>query len=168
MYRIDDEKNANRQVQTYLRELSYAYGDLPQITVDGIYGEETKKAVHAFQNKFGLTATGEVDLATFNLLYEESVGAREERAGQSELLSASVFPLQKGDSGSEVRILQSVIGELLGLRIPFDGFYGRATEDGVRAFQRKYQYPPSGIVDRKLWNRIAKEYRLLTENKKSP
>ncbi len=167
MYRIDSKADANRQVQTYLLELAHAYSGLPKLTVDGIYGEETREAVRAFQRAFELPITGEVDDITFSRLYEEFAHAREERLAESELLPASVFPLQMGDSGSYVRILQSVIGEISGLHIPSDGFYGRATEDSVRAFQRRYQYTPDGTVSRRLWNRIAQEYRVITKQKNS-
>ena len=49
MYKIDAEREAIRQIQIYLSELSYFYGDLPHLTVDGIFGEETAEAVRAFQ-----------------------------------------------------------------------------------------------------------------------
>ena len=131
--------------------------------VDGIYGKKTAEAVSAFQEKYGLAATGEVDDATFHLLFEKFEEAREERTGESELIPAVVFPLQMGDSGSYVRILQSVLDELLGIHIPKDGFFGRATEDGIRALQRRYRLPGDGRVTRALWGRIVKEYRRLTE-----
>ena len=118
MYRIDTEKEATRQVQTYILELSHAFEELPHLTVDGIYGKETADAVRAFQNKWGLAVTGEVDDATFLLLFEQFSLARDERLGESELIPAVVFPLQMGSSGSHVRILQSTLDELLGARIP--------------------------------------------------
>ena len=163
MYRIDTKAEATRQVQTYLLELFYAEEDLLHVTVDGIYGKETADAVSAFQRKHGLAVTGEVDDATFLLLFEKFEEAREERTGESELIPAVVFPLQMGDSGSYVRILQSVLDELLGIHIPKDGFFGKATEDGIRALQRRYRLPIDGRVTRALWGRIAKEYRKLTE-----
>lgn len=159
MYRIDTEKEATRQVQTYLLELSHADGSLPRITVDGIYGKETAEAVRAFQGKWGLAVTGEVDDATFILLFEKFETAREERLGESELIPAIVFPLQIGDSGSHVRILQSTLDEVLGTHIPKDGFFGKATEDGVRTLQKRYGLPLNGTVTRSLWGRIAKDYR---------
>ncbi len=163
MYRIDTKAEATRQVQTYLLELFYAEEDLLHVTVDGIYGKETADAVSAFQRKHGLAVTGEVDDATFLLLYESYEAAREERTGESELIPAVVFPLQMGDSGSYVRILQSVLDELLGIHIPKDGFFGKATEDGIRVLQKRYGMSGNGKVSRGLWRRIAKDYRALTE-----
>ena len=168
MYRIDTEKEATRQVQTYLSELSHADKSLPRITVDGIYGKETAEAVRAFQGKWGLAVTGEVDDATFLLLFQKFEAAREERIGESELIPAIVFPLQMGDSGSHVRILQSTLDEILGTRIPKDGFFGKATEDGVRSLQRHYGLLSDGTVNRALWVRIAKDYRTRVKEKFSP
>lgn len=165
MYRIDTAKEATKQVQLYLLELSHLYRDLPHLTVDGIYGKETAEAVHAFQTKFGLSPTGEADAATFALLFEEFHAAREERVGESELIPAIAFPFQMGDSGSHVRILQSAVDEVLDAHIPKDGFFGRATEDAVRTLQRRYSLPPDGKVNRALWQRIAKEYRGRIEEK---
>ncbi len=159
MYKIDTEREAVRQIQSYLSELSYFYGDLPHLTVDGIFGEETAEAVRAFQAKLGLTVTGEADPATFALLFEKFKAAREERLGASPLIPAIAFPMRMGDSGSHVRILQSALDEVLGTHIPKDGFFGRATEDGVRALQRQYLLPADGRVDRSLWQRIAASYR---------
>lgn len=168
MYKIDAEREAIRQIQIYLLELSYFYGDLPHLTVDGIFGEETAEAVRAFQGKFGLTVTGEADPSTFALLFEEFEAAREERLGASQLIPAAAFPLRMGDSGSHVRILQSTLDEVLGTHIPKDGFFGRATEDGVRALQRRYLLPADGKVDRSLWQRIAANYRERIAEKFSP
>lgn len=165
MYRIDTEKEATRQVQTYLLELSYFYDELPHLTVDGIYGEETRRAVRAFQEKFGVPTTGEVDSPTFTLLFEEFTAARDERLGESELIPGVAFPLQMGDSGSHVSILQSAVDEVLGTHIPKDGFFGRATEDGIRTLQRRYSLPPDGRVSRLLWRRIAAQYKRLIQEK---
>lgn len=165
MYRIDTKKEAVRQVQTYLLELSHAFEEIPHLTVDGIYGEETAEAVRALQGKWGLAVTGEVDDATFLLLFEQFALAREERLGESELIPAIVFPLQMGDSGSHVRILQSTLDEILGTRIPKDGFFGKATEDGIRSLQRRYGLRSDGIVDRGLWGRISQDYRSQVKGK---
>ena len=71
IYRIDKEAEAIAQVQTYLRALSYRHEEIAHVGVDGIYGEETREAVRAFQLLYGLEATGSVDMKTFLLLYEE-------------------------------------------------------------------------------------------------
>ena len=71
VYRIDREEEAIAEVQRYLRAVSYLYGEVPHVGIDGIYGKETKDAVRAFQFLFALKETGIVDDLTFKRLYNE-------------------------------------------------------------------------------------------------
>ena len=69
IYRIDREEEAIAEVQRYLRAVSYKHEEVPHVGIDGIYGEETARAVLAFQELFDLPATGRTDSETFALLY---------------------------------------------------------------------------------------------------
>ena len=71
IYRIDREEEAIREVQRYLRAVSYRHASIPHVGVDGIYGEQTREAVRAFQLLFSLDETGVVDMNTFSRLYRE-------------------------------------------------------------------------------------------------
>lgn len=71
VYRIDREEEAIREVQRYLRAVSYRQNSVPHIGVDGIFGEETREALRAFQLLFSLSPTGEADAETFSVLYRE-------------------------------------------------------------------------------------------------
>ena len=57
--------NAVRTIQSQLLNISKNYPLIPKIAVDGIYGNETTKAVEIFQSTFGLPQTGMVDYATW-------------------------------------------------------------------------------------------------------
>ncbi len=57
-------------LQTYLSTIARTYPEIPEITVDGIFGSATRNAVIAYQNRFGLTADGIVGLRTW-----ESIGS---------------------------------------------------------------------------------------------
>ena len=72
MYRIEDKEKAITAIQRYLLIISQVNRFLPHITVDGVYGKETKEAVTIFQTLNGLEASGEVDFATFELLSVEA------------------------------------------------------------------------------------------------
>ena len=159
MYRINEKSEAVREIQTYLRELSRRFDEIPVIHIDGIYGEETREAVRAFQKMAGIPETGDSDYETFTLLFRLYETVKNERIGESELIPAAAFPLRMGDSGSYVRILQSVLGEVLTLTLPADGFYGRTTEDAVRLAEGRYRVPLSGNVSRLLWQMLAADYR---------
>ena len=54
-----------RQLQQQLARISKTYPAIPTVTVDGIYGNETRKAVEKFQEVFGLPVTGTVDYLTW-------------------------------------------------------------------------------------------------------
>ena len=71
-YRIDREEEAIAEVQRYLRALSYTERDIPHVGIDGIYGDETRAAVRAFQILLSLEETGITDLETFNALYRRA------------------------------------------------------------------------------------------------
>ena len=47
---------------------------IPRIAVDGIYGEDTQKAVEVFQDIFNLPVTGIVDYRTWYKIQEIYVG----------------------------------------------------------------------------------------------
>ena len=57
--------NAVRTIQNQLVNISKNYPLIPKVAVDGIYGNETTKAVEIFQSTFGLPQTGMVDYATW-------------------------------------------------------------------------------------------------------
>jgi len=64
-----------RQIQEQLNVISDVYSAIPEIDlVDGIYGEETKDTVQAFQSVFGLPETGIVDYRTWYKIQEIYVG----------------------------------------------------------------------------------------------
>ena len=164
MYRIDIKSDAIREIHTYLRELEDKEGITPKLSVDGVYGEETRRSVGAFQKREGLTETGEVDKETFDLLFAAYIASLAATSEESVLIPAAFFPLRMGDSGSFVRILQSVLNEVLSAHIPGDGFFGRATENGVREAEVRYGLSPSGSVSRALWLKLSHDYgRMLLE-----
>lgn len=71
--------------------------------------------------------------------------------------------LDIGSSGSKVRQIQeqlNLIGEfysLIPVLIP-DGIYGERTADAVRAFQKIFRLPQTGIVDYPTWYKISDMY----------
>ena len=73
VYRIDRNEEAVREVQRYLRAVSYRHKEVPHIGIDGIFGEETREALRAFQRRFSLPPTGVADSESFRLLYREFI-----------------------------------------------------------------------------------------------
>ena len=50
------------------------YPEIPPVTMDGVFGADTRAAVTAFQRKDGLVPDGIVGLNTWNALYETFIG----------------------------------------------------------------------------------------------
>lgn len=55
-----------RLMQEYLRRISQGYSGIPTVTADGVFGPATRRAVTAFQNRFGLTADGIIGRNTWD------------------------------------------------------------------------------------------------------
>ena len=62
------------QMQNQLNVISRGYPLIPKVSEDGIYGENTAKAVMIFQQIFGLPETGVVDFTTWYKISEVYVG----------------------------------------------------------------------------------------------
>lgn len=54
-----------RTIQDQLVAIRKTYSNIPELIIDGIYGEDTYAAVKKFQEIFGLPATGDVDYRTW-------------------------------------------------------------------------------------------------------
>lgn len=63
-----------QQVQEQLNVIAGVYTAIPQITADGIFGEQTAEAVRQFQRIFNLPVTGIIDFATWYRISHIYVG----------------------------------------------------------------------------------------------
>ena len=61
-------------LQYMLSVLSEYIPEIPNLTIDGIYGSETRNAVLAAQRRFELPQTGDVDFATWDEIYDQFSG----------------------------------------------------------------------------------------------
>jgi len=94
--RIGARGQSVRQLQFMLRVLSEYINDIPPVTEDGIFGQQTQNAVIAFQRFAGLTPDGIVGPATWSALYDRASSI----AGVGKNLSPQYpgSPLRLGDS----------------------------------------------------------------------
>ena len=104
--------------------------------LDGTFGLSTEAAVKAFQQSRGLLVDGRVGPETWGQLVEAGY-----RPGDRTLyLRARHF------RGDDVRSLQRRLNALGFDAGREDGIFGRATDDGLREFQRNVGHEPDGIV----------------------
>ena len=164
MYDIRDTSAALRLLQTYLLEISYATEGLPHISIDGVAGEETTRAIRLFQEQNGLPTTGFADYATWEEILRHYGNALRARVAVPVLLPPDSLPLSLRDTGSEVLILQTLLTALRERypnlpRVAPSGRYDAETAHAVRVYQGHHSLPPSGITDDKTWQILTGEYR---------
>jgi peptidoglycan hydrolase-like protein with peptidoglycan-binding domain len=82
-----------RHLQYMLSVLAAYINEIPQISVDGIYGAETERAVLAAQRWFGLPQTGVVDATTWDEIYDQFSGIE-----NTTLRNAEQFPQNTGST----------------------------------------------------------------------
>ena len=158
--RYETEKDAIRNLQKYLRQLSYIDSDIIAVPIDSVFGSTTSDSVKSFQS-------GIADKETWDAIYNaylESLNA------YSPPLSLPVFPrtpdryeLTLGDEYLAVNILKLILNEL---RVIYDTFlplkpnviYDEATQNNVLEFQRINSLPMTGNVDKDTWDSIVTAY----------
>ncbi|WP_346668349.1 peptidoglycan-binding protein [uncultured Subdoligranulum sp.] len=163
---------AVRAVQYYLRRLSAYYSDIPSVTVDGVFGAATTRAVKAWQTRAGLTADGVVGQLTWNSLYSAAQALADSGpVVRSSSLPAPASTLQPGDSGASVLRLDRLL-LFLGQWLPEINFLGSTTpNDGysddlaitVRSAQRYFGLPETGEVSPADWEVFLRAARALAE-----
>ena len=153
-------------IQVELNRISQNYPAIPKISpVDGIFGEGTKNAVIAFQNRFGLNPDGIAGRATWNELYRvyrDIVRSELLLAQQDIPLAWNGETLRVGSRGERVRLLQeylNTVGSVWEIpQVPVTGYFGDSTRNAVRLFQDLFNLPPDGIVGRQTWDALTSLY----------
>ena len=153
-------------LQYYLDFLGFFYDTLPDITVDGIFGEETRNAVLAFQQQFGLPQDGIVGRQTWYRLQDEYVAVLRALPSEYSSYSSLLYPgyyITTGATGKVVEQLQTFINTIARNNssvpaVTVDGVFGTATQNAVRAIQRLVGQNPTGAVGPLTWNAIVNLY----------
>ena len=163
-----------RTIQMQLNRIRQNYPSIPAITaLDGIFGDETRAAVQAFQRIFNLSPDGVVGKSTWyriSYIYVAVKKLAELRSeGENPQYDDETFPgiLRRGSRGESVENLQFYLRTVAAFN-PFiqtidqDGFFGIETENAVRAFQSAYQLSSDGVVGSATWSRLLRVYNDVT------
>ena len=109
-----------KQTQIQLSALGYQPG-----TADGLLGEDTKKAIHAFQKSQKLSATGQASVGLLAALKSAIIQQKSNDAKQAQAQRAQVEKIQR-----RLQALGYNIGQI-------DGELGPATESAIKTFQER-------------------------------
>ncbi len=159
--------DAVRNLQRYLRRLSYENNDILPVPIDGIFGSRTQEALSAYQRSAALPVTGRADKETWDALFAEySRLVREKDLRRSPDFFPPVpldYETSLGERSAFITLLQWMLGELKVIydtlpEPPLTGIYDDATAAAVLEFQRIHNLPKTGRVNRNVWNRMAEEY----------
>ena len=119
------------QLQYLLNVAAEFVPSVPSVVIDGIFGPGTRDAVFAFQRYVGLPATGLVDDATWDALYDQYAALDE-----GILQSAAYFPPQTEVSPTTPQNVRQRLHAL--------GYRGQNVQAELRAFQRANGLPVTG------------------------
>ncbi len=164
---ITDNRNNVYELQRYLRELYHdTNGEIPLVNPDGIYGDETRQAVEAFQSLFGLPVTGEADNTTWNAIYSEytkAVTRRSRPNGIYPFPDERGYTVTQGENSDISAIIQFMLRLLAdtydGIEgRPPEGVFNESTAADIREFQRIHGLPITGNVDKTTWDALAEAY----------
>ena len=154
-------------LQYMLRQLSRTYQSLPQLAVDGVFGERTLEAVMRFQKEAGLPVTGTVDQSTWNAIRNAWL-AQQSRSGYSR--AARIFPsegirVREGETKEYFIVPQTMFNILAGhfegiTLCDADGCNGPATADNIRWLQKAAGLPETGCLDTATWGALSHLYEI--------
>ena len=152
-------------LQTMLRIIAMDDSTLPTVLPDGIYGDQTVKAVRAFQRREGLPCTGITDEATWNAIRSCYHRARVELEPAAPL-EIGMQPHQvilEGSDNLQVLLVQAMLHNLhqVYANLPdccTSGVCDLQTTAAVRALQHCCGMTESGILNKELWRMLAGLY----------
>ena len=163
-------------IQRDLRRIRKNYPAIPNITSTlGIYDEETVLAVKKFQEIFSLPVTGSVDKATWYKIKYVYTSVKKLSDLYSEGLSESEATflyedeLNYGDTGIEVEHIHYYLDAIAFLdpdipRLKTNSIYNDNSITMVKAFQKKYGLPVTGIFTYRDWNKLKDVYNNILKN----
>ena len=154
-------------LQYMLRQLARVYPFLPELAVDGVFGQRTLEAVMLFQRELQPPVTGVVDRGTWEAIRD---GWRRAEARSALPRPARMFPAGgTGVAQGEVReymILPQTMFQVLGRRLEGivedapDGEYGPASAANTRWLQRAAGLPETGVMDQAAWDMLCRLYEV--------
>ena len=163
-------------IQRDLRRIRQNYPAIPTISnTVGIFDKETEDAVKKFQEIFDLPITGIVDKATWYKIKYVYTSVKKLSDLYSEGLTDSdvtflyTDEVNYGDTGIEVQYIHYYIHALSFLdpdipNLPLNSIYNNNTITMVKAFQKKYKLPITGVFTYADWIVLKNAYEKILKS----
>lgn len=167
MAEIQNKSEAVKNLQRYLRRLSFEENGPARVAIDGVFGDATEKSLTDFQRLAGLERSGRADRETWDALFAEYRALRQ----ADEAAERYSFPenprghsVQIGERSLTASVIRLMLRELALIYDSFEEItvgevYDEATARAIRDFQRINLLEETGEVDAETYARLADEYR---------
>ena len=153
-------------LQYFLLYLSQFYSTITPVTIDGVFGNETRQSVISAQNTFGLSEDGVVGEITWNAIYNAYRGIIAEIPLEYVEGNTVPFPgllLRMGSDNDSVLLLQQYINVIAQIypevnSVELTGYFGAQTDRAVKAIQTISGLEPNGLVGAITWDAVTSLY----------
>ncbi len=154
-----------RNLQHFLRLISYYYNTVPAVIPDGKFSSQTQQSVMGFQKTFNLPVTGVVNFDTWKLITSifNQLSKYEEAALVPLIFPATNFSINPGESPLCLYLIHSMLYSLSTFFENLSDFNITGTHDepsvnSIKFLQELFNLEPDGIIDKKTFNMITSLY----------
>jgi len=153
-------------LQHMLRSIAYLDGDIQVVNTDGIFCENTKKAVMEFQNKYGLPVTGVVDRQTHTAIVDvyETADALLRPAESSVIHYPARLVILEQQYHPYIYLVQTMFNALHHefpsyIITSAAGILDPSTVSNLRLLQNASELPQTGNLDKQTWDALNLLFR---------
>ena len=158
-------------LQHFLREIATYYSSIPTVVPDGIFGEQTKESVKAFQRLFKLTPNGEVDYEAWVKIVEiyNYIVDSKNLPGRAFIYPHPLYIVNIGDTSEHLLIIQGMLYNISqkfsNITPPYmTGKHDELSTQAIKDIQKIIGSNTNGVIDKNTWNMIAKIYEMYVTN----
>lgn len=170
-WQVATEENAIRNIQRYLRQLSYFEPTIGNIIIDGIYRTSTRNGVSAYQRIKGFEVTGVTDRKTWDALYSDYLKCLDRNSSGDSISPFFDLPndyeLVLGASNALVRLIELMLEEIssvytiLAGTFEVNGVFDSDKQNAISEYQKINRLSVTGNIDKQTWDRLASDYNLI-------